>query len=154
MKEYKPKKSEIFREIVSEIRKSPRDLTSRIGKSSKEFGKFTVKAGKEIFYYLHLFPMVKRSWMEAGKSPSFGDLTSAQLLGGVVGILGSAIGQIAGYGYLATHDHPEVLLIPATTNILSGIYELGRPAYISARERLIEKHNRENHDDSPRVPRF
>ena len=74
MKEYEPKKSEVFREIVSEIRKSPKDLASRVGKPSKEFGEFTLKAGKDIFYSFHLFPTVKRSWKEAGESPSFGYL--------------------------------------------------------------------------------
>ena len=34
------------------------------------------------------------------------------------------VAQVMGYAYVAENDHPELLLVPVVTNVLSGIYEI------------------------------
>ena len=74
------------------------------------------------------------------------DAGQAGVFAGIAVGLSADIGQLIGYFYLARNDHPEALLLPLATNAASGVYELGRHLYISARDRLIEKH-RESLDE-------
>ena len=70
--------------------------------------------------------------------------TRAQDCGGYLGCcmgIAAIVGQSIGYNYLTAHDHPGVLAIPVATNAISGIYELGRKAYMNAKHRSAEKHS-------------
>jgi len=55
--------------------------------------------------------------------------------GGVASIIGLGF-QAYGYMYAVKNDHPELLLVPITTNIISGIYEKAK----SVKEKLIIQH--------------
>lgn len=66
-------------------------------------------------------------------------LESIAVAGTAVGIVG-LLAQGVGYIYLASHNHPEALLIPVGANLFSGMYELGRAVYQISKESLAEKH--------------
>lgn len=61
---------------------------------------------------------------------------------------GIGFGMVAGVTglleYAAFHEpinsNPQYLAIPLATNVLSGLYELGRKAYRKTRERLVRRH--------------
>ncbi len=141
-KKYEPSNGEIYKEMWSELRNVfSRENISTAGRSLKGFGGLACGTGGAMLLLPYIVPTALRCLREAD-----GDLSgysSAEKVGGWVGTLGGLaadIGQISGYVYLATHDHPEVLAIPAATNFLSGVYELGRAAYGNARDRVIERH--------------
>ena len=73
------------------------------------------------------------------------NLTRSQELGCQIGFfagVASFSSQAIVYGYLACNDHPEVLLVPLITNLVSGSIEFGRRKYQKAKERLIEKRSK------------
>ncbi len=74
----------------------------------------------------YLFPTAKRK--------SSGTDGGAELIGRIAGLFAD-IGQIVGYGYLATHDNAELLAIPAATNAISALYEKSRSKVLYRNER-------------------
>jgi len=64
---------------------------------------------------------------------------AGQFFGGIIG--GAA--HLSAYVIIATYlKHPEVFLIPLTTNSISAVYELRK----AAKARLVDKHKRELED--------
>lgn len=146
---YEPKPHEIFTFLWQEFGNLFRkENVSRTGKSLKQFGFFGVSMFGIVITAPYYIPTAIREaiHINAGKYPS-GKYSLAQNLGGWTGLLGGItadIGQVLGYSYLSSHEHPEVIAIPLATNAFSGIYELSRKAYRYGRQRLIEKHGMDN----------
>ena len=69
-------------------------------------------------------------------------------------VLGSLAGMVADLGQFVFYveysiiGHPEVLAIPAATNAVSAAYEVGRNAYIHAKDRVMERHQSRGLEDS------
>lgn len=65
---------------------------------------------------------------------------SGYYFGCTLGIV-SDFAQGGAYYYFLKNSHPEILLIPLTTNVLSGTYELGRLLLKNAEKRLTDRKN-------------
>lgn len=146
--EYQPSTREICAEIWHEFDSTYKGDFLRAGNAFKQFGFLSVGFGGLIALGPYAIPTLIRTMngerlFTDGKYPSVERFGS--LIGAAIGV-SAIIGQTVGYNYLATHDHPEALAIPIATNIVSGIYELGRKSYRSARQRLLERHSREISD--------
>ena len=66
-----------------------------------------------------------------------------ELPGSVLGLF-SLAAQAYGYYYLYKKGHPEILLLPVATNVVSGIYEWARSAKrrVAVRKSSSELENR------------
>jgi hypothetical protein len=151
--EYKPTKKEVFNEILNEFKsksiaksKSITNRASKAGKSLKDFGKVYVVGTALMAGMPYAIPTYARSFKEAKENPSYFE-TNAEDTGANCGFITGTmvdIGQFLGYVYAVSEDHPEALLIPLATNVLSGAYEIGRNIYKNTEKKLIEKHNIKN----------
>lgn len=140
--EYQPSTREICAEIWSRGEDSHKRNLQIAGSALKEFCFSSTKICAITALGLYTIPTVGRKIREEiaikdeidSLPKHYGELT-----GGAIGTVAGVV-QLFGYCHLATGDHPELLSIPVATNIISGIYELGRTSYRNARQRLLEKH--------------
>jgi len=153
--EYQSTRKEVLSEILNGVRsgvrsKFTKENASKVGKSLKDFGAYAVGTGGRMLAFLYIAPTVVRiirdpkpDKPDSDSSPYY---SSAEIIGGYTGTIGGIVadfGQVVGYTYAATEDHPEFLLIPVATNVASGVYEIGRKIYSDAKERFLEKHKPE-----------
>jgi hypothetical protein len=62
--------------------------------------------------------------------------TAGEDLGECIGFVNAvAVHVCAGIGVVSS-DHPELLLTPVATNVISGVYEMTKPLYQKAKENL------------------
>ncbi|MDO8508574.1 MAG: hypothetical protein Q7S27_02720 [Nanoarchaeota archaeon] len=128
-------------EIKSEIK----NMAERVNRRSNFINFLVPSTNGACFAVLpYLLPTAIRQSNEPNRGIKFGDLEgelsdsaikSAQLgfyagwvVGGTANVLQAYI-----YSYLAFNEHPEALLIPVATNVLSGIYEIGRKMFSRTR---------------------
>ncbi len=157
--DYNPSRREVFREMSSGMSSGSRKVFNgvfskksvlRIGKEFKDFvifGGVILGAVSTLPYYI---PTVARE-IKSPLSYSYRKYSLGENIGGWVGFFGGValdIGQVYSYHYLATHNHPEVLVIPVVANVISGGYELSRIGWRNAKKRLVEKHKKELSDIS------
>ncbi len=135
--EYKPNLREIVKEIGSDVKKffdnTPTMLKATYG-TAKIFGKAT--GGVIVGPYI--IPSIVQAFRKIDseiKPIKQHEVIVGQALGVMPGSL-VIFSQMHLYSDLIRKGHPEVLLVPVATNILSGIYEWGR----SAQRRLVKKH--------------
>ncbi len=133
--EYKPNKQEILREMWERVKSS----------QIKEKLEYAINGGIISIYGIHAGPTVRRLMtptkeeLEEAKLKSYKHQTI--LMGGVVF---GALAQGAGYTYLVGQHDLAYLLIPLSTNVLSGAYEIGRSGiklFNDSKQRLLQRHN-------------
>ena len=142
------------REILEELCLIPSVNILTMAKSVKEFVTMMIADGLIWATAPYYLPTAVRLHRQEQGHPFQG--TSIEYTGGMIGAcLGFAAdgGQLYAYSNLVIHDHPEALAIPAATNVISGMYELGRvvykrgrAAYMNARQRLVESRGEELSD--------
>ena len=123
---YKHSRKEVLNEVFNGIKDVP------LKDNLKGFGKNFFECNAAIYS----FPTMVRK-------EDFGtdlDKNQGSVLGTIFGCVGVGA-QAYFYGNTAFSGtpEPEVLLIPAATNLISGMYELGRNIYRNAESRLRKK---------------
>lgn len=106
---YKPTKKEVLKEIVTPLLKK-----------SKDYLKISLE-GNLSFYVIPT--VIRKSWATKTNEADIA-FCAAQ------GVL---------YGKLIFEQHIPAYLLPLATNVLSGVYELGRFVYKNAEKRLLTK---------------
>lgn len=125
-----------------------RDNVKEIGNMLYNSGKCTVKTigafGKGIgggiglgLESIHACPTFARKSSETCER-CFSFYDKVHIATGVVLFTATDLALVCSYIALASRDYPEVLLIPAATNIFSGLYELARHR-VKKRKSLEEK---------------
>ena len=152
-KEYNPKRKEILSEVwkgfrdesiqknVSKLGKSLKQNVSKLKKPFKEFNHLALGISAFLSIGPYMIPSTTRVLIETPSSQW--SLSRSENFGGDVGIVGGVLINICQYSFYANtieKGHPEFLLIPATTNIVSGVYEIGRRIYNNAKKRVIGNH--------------
>lgn len=132
------------------------------GESLKELGVLGALAGGAAvrsLLYPYVLPTIVRKLISddrkarqarcypASLDPDENIATSIRIIGGMT----LNFGQLLGYSYLATHDHPEALAIPVATNVLSGMYEFGKSTYEHARDRVVDRAEKRRWRESRRM---
>ncbi len=147
---YEPSSREVRAEIWRGLKDSCREKVKK-GEPLKEFAGFFGGIGMLMVISPYAVPTAVRVVKDTGLDDGIDDYSLAQNMGGYAGALGGFLadaGQVAGYIYCYNHGCPEIIALPVTTNVVSGIYELGRIAYKNARQRAIERHAIEIPDSS------
>jgi len=145
MDEAYPSRREVYKEIFSRTK----DKLLNFGESVKEAGISTVAATSLIALMPYRIPTIVRDFREYDASGRLENgiwkKASSEKIGASLGIvlgLSSWALQAAGYQYLCNHGHSEALALPLATNVISGVYELGRRHYKKVRNQLIEERKR------------
>ena len=134
-----PTKGEVFYELAD----SAVDYVDSKIKSVAEFSASAARCVSALFVIPYILPTSVRQIKEYKDEPlqTLSASQNARIgVGFGLGVV-TYLGEFIGYAYAATDDHPELLAIPVATNILSGVYEVGRMQYNKARERLVRKRN-------------
>ncbi len=136
---YVPTKSEIAKEIGNNFVDSVKNL---------KFKNSILEEAVAIMALINIFPYSIASAIRYFKEPVSEEeknriytktdhvITVSSILAGVCGV-GM---QVFGYYQLARHGKEEFLLLPVATNVISGIYEIGRYQVNNAKRRLINRH--------------
>ena len=138
-KEYNPTRKEILREVVNGV--SLKNTGSKLKQAGGDF----IAAASIFSLCPYIFPTTIRVRNDIKSSGEKVKLDVTDHIGfgaGIIAAIGSYVAQAGGYLYAVKHDHPEALLIPVVTNVVSGAYEIGRKAYNNTRQKLISKHNK------------
>jgi len=150
---YEPTRREIYQEmergfwslmtkelITPEVKKAASNSLTSLIESAKTM--------ESVFLVLNITPYIIPTGVREIKDMRINDgsppkkLTVSEKIGFTTGLITGFTGdlvQLGLYSALVATNHPEALLIPFTTNLASGAYEIGRKGYRNARERLIEK---------------
>jgi len=149
MKEdHQPTKKDTLTEIVRNIKKGfNKENFKKVGKEIKDFGCTFAETAGVLLSFPYTIPTQVRIFKEFQSSnPDFSLGANIGGWSGVVTGIAGYVGQAFGYHYLATHDHPEALLIPIATNVISAGWELGRKSYRTAKENLIKRNKIETNN--------
>ena len=144
---YEPTRKEVFVEIFGNIGGDyfTKDNIRNLRKGFTDASKIFFASTATLVSAPYVVPSFSRLIKEVGdEDVQLKVLERIGLHSGFFTGLVADIGQLFGYFYLAVDDHPEALLIPLATNVVSGLYEIGRHKYRSVRNRLVEKHRRES----------
>ncbi|HLC56342.1 MAG TPA: hypothetical protein VJJ23_03855 [Candidatus Nanoarchaeia archaeon] len=138
---YAPTKSEVVKEIGNGFVSYIKDW---------KFKDSNLKYAIESLLFVTIFPYILPTTIRSLNKPLTAEeknrtytktedvLTGLAIVAGIGGI----VIQVVGYYQLARHDKEEFLLIPVTTNVISGIYEIGRHQVDNAKRRLIDRNKR------------
>ena len=149
------------KQVFGEIYKDVKEGTGKALRASYDFTKEMVLCGGEIA----LFPIYIPSYIRKYNNDELrynkhqikahnNELTLSKTIGSIAGSILGMGGVIAqGFVYGAKDNWKEALAILATTNIASGLYELGRKHYHKTKDKLVAKHFEELKDkrDSERI---
>lgn len=140
---YKPAKKEIYDELISGFKNKSIEYFKAFVSPAISAGAVSAVAS------MHAIPSYFR-WLRArvendAEQPGVGSFIST-CTGMLTGITISTIGSELIYISVLKSDYPEIALLPIATNVLSGLYELGRGSYKNAEKRLIKKRKAENND--------
>ncbi len=137
---YNPTRKEVLREAFSGVNlKNTRSKLKQVG------GDFIAMASISSLcpYIIPTTVRLHRDIESLGEKVEIDVADYIGLSAGLIAGVGSYIVQVGGYLYAVEHDHPEALLIPVATNVVSGVYEVGRKIYNNARQKILDKHNAE-----------
>lgn len=132
-KKYQPTSKEIF----NEMKKDVCTPFNKIKENSVEFLEYCLM-GFVAGLCPHYVPTITRLFREDSKKEkkdekiTFSEGFAAGLGVGAI----TFVGEVGLYGYTLYKGHPEALLIPAATNVISGLYEWGK----NAEKRVSERH--------------
>lgn len=148
---YEPSNKEVYAEMwygIKDLLKRNLPKTIRL---LKDFGVYSGDIAVKVALAPYAIPTgvrkIEESESDGRVSKDWDDYSLAQKVGSWAGAYGGIaidIGQIVGYYLLAKNDHPEALAIPVATNLISGVYELGRLSYRNARQRILEGPDNKN----------
>ena len=138
--DYKPSKKEVIGVIIDGVKnKIPSYDISKIGDSIKEFSLATSAGIAILLTAPYIIPHFIRNTKNV-KINIPGGVDTGGYFGTTLGVA-SLIGQAAGYHHLSTvYDRPEWLLVPVATNVISGVYEIGRFIYNKAEQEFLKNH--------------
>ena len=94
----------------------------------------------------YIIPTISRKGYEKEASkqqPDFENIISRGIMKSSL-ILGGGINTILLYNTLKNHNGKTALIFLASTNTLSGLYELGRKAYYKKKQEIIQRRTLEN----------
>ncbi|MFA4960421.1 MAG: hypothetical protein WC548_02045 [Candidatus Pacearchaeota archaeon] len=125
---------------MAENNNNYRAIVNEMGRQTGAFLNGFCKAEVGLFLAPYVTPTTRRVVKECiekikrvEKVPS-DEMLFGYSFGFIAGVL-TTFGEIYLYSYLITHDHPESLLIPVTTNLASAGYEL----YKKTKEEIKER---------------
>ena len=109
---------------------------------------YALDGGDALFYSSiapYIIPSVARFFINGEGSSSNRENSIGEdvpiLAGLFLGVVGWG-GQFLLYEHVARQkEHPEGLLMPLITNLISGGYELARKSYGNAKQRIVEKNS-------------
>jgi len=128
--EYKPTKKEICSEMLSVAKKGLQTAARQTSRFGAGF-LFTSTSPYTLATHIRFLD----SWLKGGEEEGPRAVTFGAVLGFYV-----AMAQGITYALVSGKEsHPEILLIPAATNVASGAYELGRWMYKDAKKRILER---------------
>ena len=141
---YEPSRREICAELWCEFKDLSKKIISGTGKSLKEFGSLASLGGAVMVVSPYAIPTAVRVFREIKDDDGSNKISLAGTVGAYIGLycgLAADTGQVFGYAYVADRGYPEAFAIPIATNVISGVYELGRKAYKNARQNVVNRHN-------------
>ena len=121
-------------------------IGSYLARGIRNVGQF-IGYSLAIFGVLHATPSIERLTREKMKTLD-NEIENNNLIawGFAVGL----VGLILSYSVAITSGNPELLLIPASTNLMSGIYEKAK-SVAEKRKRLIEEKNKQDKENGEPV---
>lgn len=141
---YQPTRNEIIKSMIKDIENPLKEFGKsiyEIGKEAFSFVKYLVESALYVNTIPYHLPTFGRKIANMKKGPIGSD--SEQLgfsIGFLGGIIGGTIGQFALYDSLSDKTNFPLWAIPVTTNVISGIYEIGKEInkkYKNTKEKLI-----------------
>jgi hypothetical protein len=140
--EYKLSRKEVLEEMVSLAKEGIKEKWSSFKQAVKDGTGFSGSYFNvlcHLSYLPYAIPLFARNYREAHSSSSetsLDEMSPEEKLGGTLGILSA--GLIHGFAIreVCVSKEPSLLLIPLATNIISGAYEIGKPLYQKAKERV------------------
>lgn len=138
---YNPTRKEVFHEMYNNLKtKFSKENISKMEEPVSNFMKMYAKSAAITIFMPHVIPTFYRLIDDSINVLSY-DKIDVKKVGTLCGLLtGSlvAMGQLIGYGYVVEKDHPEILLFPLATNVISGAYEIGKKIYNKTKEKMIQ----------------